>query len=75
MREVYWFVEGQLKVLLNTADENIYFANILDGDEAHACLSKFEYLLSNPEFTTIKSRVYVGDLKGYFDWLKIMLGT
>lgn len=69
LREVYWFVEGQLNTLKNGAD-NTYFANILDGDEAHACMTKFEYLLALPEFAEVKARLYVGDLKGYFDWLK-----
>lgn len=66
LREVYWFVEGQLHVL--HAVQNVYFANILDGDEAHSSMSKFNYLLSLPEFADIKNRIYVGDLKGYFDW-------
>lgn len=68
LREVYWFVEGQLNTLKH--EENVYFANILDGDEAHSCMSKFEYLLSLPIFESVKNKVYVGDLKGYFDWLK-----
>jgi hypothetical protein len=68
LREVYWFVEGQLNVLKTTG--NTYFANILDGDEAHSCMSKFEYILSLPEFEEVKHKVYVGDLKGYFSWLK-----
>jgi hypothetical protein len=68
LREVYWFVEGQLHAL--KASENMYFANILDGDEAHASMSKFEYLLSLPEFADVHGKIYVGDLKGYFDWFK-----
>ena len=68
LREVYWFVEGQLKTLKSV--ENVYFANILDGDEAHSTMSKFEYLLNLLEFDTVKNRVYVGDLKGYFEWFK-----
>lgn len=66
LREVYWFVEGQLHVLLKT--ENVHFANILDGDEASESMSKFEYLLGLPEYETIKNRIYVGDLQGYFTW-------
>ena len=66
LREVYWFVEGQLNILKTT--ENVCFANILDGDEAHSCMSKFEYLLGLAEFSSVKEKVYVGDLKGYFDW-------
>jgi hypothetical protein len=68
LREVYWFVEGQMHVLNNV--ENVYFANILDGDEAHAVMNKFVYLLALPEFAEVKKKVYVGDLKGYFSWLR-----
>lgn len=70
LREVYWFVEGQLNVIKTSDQTNVFFANILDGDEAHSVLTKFEYLLSLPKFTIEKNNIYVGDLKGYFDWLK-----
>lgn len=66
LREVYWFVQGQLNVLSTTP--NVYFANILDGDEAHDVLPKFQYLLNLEEYATVKNNVYVGDLKGYIDW-------
>jgi hypothetical protein len=72
LREVYWFVEGQLKSIKSL--ENVYFANILDGDEAHYTISKFEYLLNLPEFADVKNRVYVGDLEGYFEWFKTLFG-
>lgn len=68
LREVYWFVEGQLNSIKSV--ENVYFANILDGDEAHSSMSKFEYILDLPAFESVKNRVYIGDLKGYFDWFK-----
>ena len=67
LREVYWFVEGQLHALKNLS--NTYFANILDGDEAHHSFSKFEYLLSLPDFQDVRQHVYVGDLHGYFQWI------
>lgn len=74
LREVYWFIHGQLQVLAR-CERDVCFANILDGDEAHAAMPKFEYLVSLPEFTlprpNIKNNVYVGDLKGYFEWFKI----
>jgi hypothetical protein len=66
LREVYWFVEGQFHVL--KTNPTVCFANILDGDESHAVLPKFEYLASLPEFAALKPRLYVGDLKGYFEW-------
>jgi hypothetical protein len=72
LREVYWFIQGQLKTLEHNT--NIYFANILDGDEAYSTKSKFEYLLNLEEFDKVKSKVYIGDLKGYFDWFNQMFG-
>ncbi len=59
LREVYWFIESQLKVLSIT---DVYFANILDGDEAHENMDKFNYLKNLPEFASVKNRLYVGDL-------------
>ena len=66
LREVYWFVQGQLNVLKSV--QNTYFANILDGDEADSVLPKFKYLLDNEIYKDVKKNVYVGDLKGYLDW-------
>ena len=60
LREVYWFIDGQMNIT-----DAVYFANILDGDEAHACMPKFNYLLQNLKN---KDKIYVGDLKGYFRW-------
>jgi hypothetical protein len=67
LREVYAFVEGQLNVLKK--ESSVYFANILDGDESHNVADKFQYLLTLPEYADVKSRVYVGDLLGYFPWI------
>jgi hypothetical protein len=86
LREVYWFVTGQLNLLAassellssphdnngepDTTNHNpIYFANILDGDEADAAMNKFSYLLGLAEYARVKHRVYVGDLKGYLVWI------
>jgi hypothetical protein len=81
LREVYWFIYGQMQVLTRISRESesrvekmdVYFANILDGNEAHAAMPKFEYLTSLPEFNGlpfIKNNIYIGDLKGYFEWFK-----
>ncbi len=67
LREVYWFIEGQLKCIDNN---DVYFANIMDGDEAYCNMSKFTYLLNLPEYNSVKNRVYIGDLKGYFNWFQ-----
>ena len=52
-----------------TNHNSIYFANILDGDEADAAMNKFSYLLGLAEYARVKHRVYVGDLKGYLVWV------
>ena len=73
LRDVYHFIEGQLNLLVHNnknANANAYFANILDGDTSHKCMDKFNYIVSLPEYETVKNRVYVGDLCGYFDWIR-----
>jgi hypothetical protein len=68
IQNVYSFVKGQLASLLKGND--VYFANVLDGDKADKSMVCFEYLLSQKEFSSITNRVYVGDLKSYIDWAK-----
>ena len=68
--ECYPFVHAQLRYLLT--DQKDYFANIFDGDEAHSKMKMFHYLCGLPEFSEVKKHVYVGDLKGYFEWVKIV---
>lgn len=73
--ECYPFIDAQLNYLLkhtntkNGNDGQCYFANIFDGDEAAKKMSMFYYLLELPEYKTVKKYVYVGDLKGYFQWV------
>jgi hypothetical protein len=74
LREVYHFVQAQLDVLAAGAAHDTLFANILDGDEAASVLDKFQYLLSLPVHTAHASKIYVGDLKGYFPWIAAQVG-
>ena len=67
LREVYWFIQGQLRCL--DKYKNIYFVNILDGDKSHSVMDKFKYLLSL-EKEEIRERIYVGDLRDYFTWFE-----
>ena len=67
LREVYHFVQSQLKTVAIGNAPNKLFANILDGDEAASVLDKFQYLLTlHPDHA---SKIYVGDLKSYFPWI------
>ena len=71
--ECYPFVRAQLKHLIHTKKNTTYFANIFDGDEAADCMNHFAYLLNLRTYADVKKYVYVGDLKGYFDWLKAIV--
>ena len=68
--ECYRFICSQLDYLLKTHSSTCFFANIFDGDEAASKMKMFMYLLALPEYDTVSKFIYVGDLKGYFDWLK-----
>jgi hypothetical protein len=69
--QVYPFIKAQLKILKNSQNEqNIYFANVLDGDEASCAMSKYNYLLKKYTGDKILHRIYVGDLKNYIIWFK-----
>ena len=68
--ECYRFIDAQLNYLLKSKNTDCFFANIFDGDEASSKMKMFHYLLELPEFLTVKKYIYVGDLKGYFAWVK-----
>jgi hypothetical protein len=71
--ECYPFVNAQLDYLVKTSETKYLFVNIFDGDEAAAKMKMFAYLLSLPEYAAVKKYVYVGDLKGYFAWIKAIV--
>lgn len=75
LREVYWHIQGQLEFLLKRTCDTIYFANILDGDEAYANSNKFNYLLNQPQFQGFRGKIYVGDLRDYFSWLSAIVSV
>jgi len=68
LRECYHFAEAQLKFMVSHK-KKIFFANILDGDEADKRMKHFKHLLALPEYAHIAHKVYVGHLGGYFDWV------
>ena len=73
LREVYWFIEGQLNVLRKEKQNcNIYFANILDGDECARVMDKFAYLIMQDKNRAYSKKIYVGDLKNYITWFVSM---
>ena len=76
--ECYPMVEAQLRYILNhghkEGSDNIWFANVFDGDEADRCMPKFRYLLAQPEFKKVFDRVFVGNLEEYIAWFGKMFG-
>ena len=71
--ECYNFMDRQLAYLSKSNKTDYYFVNIFDGDEAAKKMPMFHYLLAQPEYSTVKKYVYVGDLKGCFPWIKAKL--
>lgn len=73
LKDTYFFIEKQIKYLINTNDKHIVFINILDGDESYRKLDKFIYLLNlfniynHPIY---KNNIYVGDLYSFKDWFE-----
>ena len=68
MKDLYRFVEGQLRVC--EKNENVYFSNILLGEGAECYISTFYYLLSLRKYQGVSHRIYVGDVQGHGEFLK-----
>ena len=70
LKDVYSFIETQLKLFKN---KNIYFANILDGDIYFSHKLQFDYLINEKyKNSEMKSQIYVGDTKDFFNWIKLV---
>ena len=71
LREVYHYIRCQLEYLLINNTIPVYFINILDGDECYRNKNKFNYLINNEKYSTIKNKVFIGDLNEYSNlWIK-----
>lgn len=68
LKEVYHFIECQLDYLSKNLHDNIFFINILDGDEAHRTSTKFKYLKNKKKYKKITKYVFVGDMKQFEYW-------
>jgi hypothetical protein len=62
LREVYHFIRSQLDILLTHPPGQYIFINILDGDQSHKFMDKFEHLLTLIEYKDILKYIYIGDL-------------
>jgi len=68
LREVYHFIKCSLEYLLQNTDKNIYFINILDGDECYRNMSKFSYLINQEKYEIIKNKIFIGNMLEYYDF-------
>lgn len=60
--EMLWFVRGQASVLRKTEESACSITILSDGSD------QFKPILERPEFADIRKKLYIGDLKGYFEW-------
>ena len=67
LREVYHFIKMQINYL--ERNENIIFVNILDGDECSRNQTQLKYLYNKCD-EKMKSRLFIGDLQSYHQWIK-----
>ena len=66
LREVYHFIKTQADYLVaNPGIKDIYFINILDGDESFRNMNKFTYLLSKEKYNFIKDHIFVGNMEEF----------
>lgn len=71
LREVYWFIQGQLNVLRSLDEkEDTYFVNVIDGDVCDASMKHFNYLCNLDEYKNINKKIFVGNSKNYVKWFK-----
>lgn len=74
LREVYHMIYSQLNFLLQ--NDNVFFINILDGDESYRNIDKFLYCINKKEYNHIKHRIYCGDLYNFIRiWKKMNLNN
>ena len=68
LREVYYFIKCQLDFILKNNCEDVFFINILDGDESFRTLEKFNYLQNIKKYNKIKKYIFIGDMKKFVNW-------
>jgi hypothetical protein len=68
LREVYHFIETQLKFIKKNTSKNIIFINILDGKYSNFRKSCYEFLLNLEEYKEHNNKCFVGDMKQFQSW-------
>ena len=56
------FIKYQLEYLLKFNTIDIYFINILDGDNCYNSMEKFKFLLNKEKYNKINKYVFIGSL-------------
>ena len=62
LREVYHFIKYQLEYLVKFNITNMYFINILDGDNSYNSINKFNFLIDKEKYKYYKNNIFIGSL-------------
>ena len=65
LREVYHFIRYQLEYLITFNSQNVFFVNILDGDEVYRNIDKFTFLYNKERYRDVVKYVFIGDLNTF----------
>lgn len=65
LREVNTFIKYQLEYLIKHNTNNIYFINILDGNQSYDNINKFNYLKNKDKYKQIVKYVFIGSLHDF----------
>lgn len=68
LREVYHFIHAQLEYLKHALFSNVYFINILDGDECYKHIGKFIHLKQKNKYKNVCENIFVGDTTEFIMW-------
>lgn len=66
LKLVYYFIKAQNSIIQSNPD--IFFANILDGDESFKAMNKFNYIKRH-------DNIFCGDMKEFEVWFRINFKT
>lgn len=68
LREVYHFIQTQIKYYSLNPNSNIWFINILDGNTSSNNMEKFQHLMQVPENLPHVGKIFIGDMFLFRHW-------
>jgi hypothetical protein len=71
LKEVHHFIRYQLEYLAQKNKTNTYFINILEGDESHRNVGKFNNIIKREKYDNIEKYIFCGDMNEFYKWYKL----